>query len=105
MLGSDDSPAGRGLSHFRRAQPADSTLQNLLGVLSAKLELSSRLPVYEYEASREGHDTCAIAFRRLADQERDSFALVLACLRQHLEQTAACEPARDPATAYTGESR
>ena len=39
--------------------PPTRRCRNLLGVLSAKLELCARLPVYEWEAGSEGHDDCA----------------------------------------------
>ena len=79
---------GISINDLRGAQPADATLQNLLGVLSSKLELCSRLPIYEYEASNEGHEECAAAFRALADVERRSFNELLDALRLHLDTTA-----------------
>jgi hypothetical protein len=79
---------GTSISDLRGAQPADATLQNLLGVLSAKLELCSRLPIYEYEAGNEGHELPAAAFRRLAEIERQSFNELLECLHRHLDDTA-----------------
>jgi hypothetical protein len=88
---------GISISDLRGAQPADATLQNLLSVLSAKLELCSRLPIFEYEAGNEGHETSAAAFRALADVERRSFNELLECLRRHLEETTRPEPpARTP---------
>src|SRR5919108_5832545 len=63
---------GHSISDVRRGHPADGTLQNLLEVLTAKLELSARLPVLEYEAINEGNEACAAAFRRLAEIERRS---------------------------------
>jgi hypothetical protein len=83
---------GISISDLRGAQPADATLQNLLTVLSAKLELCSRLPIYEYEAGNEGHDSSAAAFRALAEMERRSFNDLLACLRVHLEETTRPDP-------------
>jgi len=91
----ETSSAARRLSDLRKAQPGDPTLQNLLGVLSAKLELCSRLPIYEYEAGTQGHEASVLAFRRLAEVERDSFNEILACLRQHLDVTAAGAPPKD----------
>jgi len=82
------SEATRRLGDLRRAQPADATLKNLLGVLTTKLELCAELPVFEWEAGNEGHDSCARAFRALAEEERDSCATVLECLRAHLQQAA-----------------
>jgi hypothetical protein len=88
---------GISISDLRGAQPADATLQNLLTVLSAKLELCSRLPIFEYEAGNEGHETSAAAFRALADVERKSFNDLLDCLRAHLDETAqTTPPARAP---------
>jgi hypothetical protein len=75
------------LTQLRRSQPGDSTLQNLLLVMSAKLELCGRLPIYEYEAGVEGHRACAAAFHELADIERKSFDALVVCLRGHLERT------------------
>jgi hypothetical protein len=79
---------GISISDLRGAQPADATLQNLLAVLSAKLELCSRLPIFEYEAGNEGHEAAAAAFRHLADVERRSFDELLASLRRHLDELA-----------------
>jgi hypothetical protein len=79
----------RRISDLRRAQPTDATLRNLLGVLSAKLELCASLPVYEWEAGSEGHEDCAAAFRMLAEAERQSCNEVLNRLREHLDLRAA----------------
>jgi len=87
VLHPDESNASRRLNDLRRAQPGDPTLQNLLGILSAKLELCARLPIFEYEAGSQGHEACARAFRRLGELERQSFNEVLACLRQHLDES------------------
>jgi hypothetical protein len=88
---------GRRLSELARTHPADRTLQNLLGALTAKLEMCSRLPVYEYEAASEGHDASAVAFHELAEMERRSFRNLLTCLRVHLDEAerAAGRPRRD----------
>jgi hypothetical protein len=89
MIGrTDPSEATRRLGDLRRAQPVDTTLRNLLGLLSAKLELCASLPVYEWEASSEGYDECAAAFRSLAEAERQSCAEVLDRLKEHLERRA-----------------
>jgi hypothetical protein len=77
----------RRLTDLRRAHPADATLQNLLFVLSAKLDLSTRLPVFEYEATSEGHADCARAFEVLADAERTHVAELLKILRSHVEHS------------------
>ena len=82
-------PASRRLSDVSRAHPGDVTLQNLLGVLVAKLDTCRRLPIFEYEAGSEGYAACATAFRRLADAERESVNQLLACLQDHLVETGA----------------
>jgi hypothetical protein len=84
----DPSDATRRLTDLRRAQPADATLKNLLGVLSAKLDLCASLPVFEWEAGTEGCEDCAAVFRRLAETERRSCTDVIDHLRQHLEHRA-----------------
>ena len=88
----EPSEATRRLSDLRRAQPADATLRNLLGVLNAKLELCASLPVFEWEAGSEGYEECAIAFRRLAEAERQSCSVVLDRLREHLNSRATATP-------------
>jgi hypothetical protein len=85
---SNSPTSGRRLSELARVHPADRTLQNLLGTLSAKLDMCSRLPVYEYEATTEGHDASAVAFHELAEMERRAFNNLLACLRVHLDEAA-----------------
>jgi hypothetical protein len=82
-------PASRRLSDVSRAQPGDVTLQNLLGVLVAKLDTCRRLPIFEYEAGSEGYAACSKAFRDLADAERASVNELLACLQDHLTETGA----------------
>jgi len=81
--------ASRRLSDVSRANPGDVTLQNLLGVLVAKLDTCRRLPIFEYEAGSEGYATCAKAFRELADAERESVNELLTCLQHHLADTGA----------------
>jgi hypothetical protein len=82
-------PASRRLSDVSRAHPGDVTLQNLLGVLVAKLDTCRRLPIFEYEAGSEGYAACATEFRRLADAERESVNQLLNCLQDHLVETGA----------------
>jgi len=77
------------LSDLRRSQAADTTLENLLSTLSAKIQSCTRLAVFAYEAGNEGHPALASAFRDLADTERDSFNVLLACLRTHLTEMPA----------------
>ena len=88
MVGEKPRPATtRRLADLQRELPGDATTRNLLSVLSAKLELSSRLPVFQWEAEAEGHDACAQTLRRLAEIERQSYADLLECLRRHIEAT------------------
>jgi len=81
----------RRIGDLRRAQHADATLKNLLGVVGAKLDLCSSLPVFEYEADTEGYPECAAAFHDLAEAERRSCTEVLEQLRAMLERRAAKE--------------
>lgn len=82
----ETSDVGQSLGDLRRAQPADVTLQHLLGLLSAKLELCARLPVYAWEARNEGHTERAAGLKALADVERGLCLRVLDELREHLQQ-------------------
>jgi hypothetical protein len=75
------------LAELRRAHPHDATLQNLLAVLSVKLDLSARLPVFEYEADSEGFSDTASFMSALASAERESLQDILISLRQHLDRT------------------
>jgi hypothetical protein len=101
VLDSDHSNAVRRLNELRATMPADHTLQNLLGVLNAKLELCSKLPIYEYEAVSQGHTHCVRAFQLLAERERSSFDEILATLRVHLDITAAAHKPSDVAGGVT----
>jgi hypothetical protein len=76
------------LAALRRAHPGDATLQNLLTVVSAKLDLSTRLPVFEYEADNEGYTDTASFLSALASAERESLQDVLASLRQHIDRVS-----------------
>lgn len=76
------------LAALRRAHPADATLHNLLSILTAKLDLSTRLPVFEYEADSEGFADTASFLSALASAERESVQDVLASLRQHIDRTS-----------------
>jgi len=73
---------------LRSAQPCDTTLQNLLSILTAKLDLSARLPVYEYEADSEGFTEAASFMSALASAERESVQDIVRSLRQHLDHTS-----------------
>jgi hypothetical protein len=90
-----ESTAARVLSDLRAAQPADPTLQDLVRVVSAKLELCSRLPVVEYEAARAGYRSSATALHDLALVERQSLNELLMCLRNHLEETLEPAPSEE----------
>jgi hypothetical protein len=89
---SNSPGSGRRLSDLARVHPADRTLQNLLGTLSAKLELCSRLPVFEYEAGTEDHREVALVFEHLAAQERQTFNELLICLRHYLDANVPDQP-------------
>jgi hypothetical protein len=82
-----DPPSRPTLADIARAVP-DRTLQNLLSLLSGKLELLTQLPVFEYRAADEGFTRTSEAFHALADSERQSFEELLASLRIHLDETA-----------------
>ena len=88
MLDPDDPVTLRRLSDLRRSQPTDETLKGLLGTLSTKLELCSRLPFLAYQADQEGFAEAAMAFRSLAMSERRSLEDLLQSLRYHLDRTA-----------------
>ena len=91
MLGPDDSSAVRRLNDLRATMPGDRTLQSLLGILSAKLDLCAKLPIYEYEATSQGHAHCVAAFQRMAEHERRSLEEALRALRVHLDATLATD--------------
>jgi hypothetical protein len=76
------------LAELRSAQPCDTTLQNLLSVLNAKLDLSARLPVFEYEADSEGFPEAASFMSALASAERESVQDIIRSLREHLDRTS-----------------
>jgi hypothetical protein len=76
------------LAELRSAQPCDTTLQNLLNILTAKLDLSARLPVFEYEADSEGFPEAASFMSALASAERESVQDVIRSLRLHLDRTS-----------------
>jgi len=76
------------LAELRSAQPCDTTLQNLLSILTAKLDLSARLPVFEYEADSEGFPEAASFMSALASAERESVQDVIRSLRMHLDRSS-----------------
>jgi hypothetical protein len=68
-------------------QPSDEvTLQSLLTVLSSKLELSGRLPLYAFEADKEGLDQLAHVFGEVREMERRSVELLRVALLDHLRE-------------------
>lgn len=75
------------LTELRRALPSDATLQNLVAVLTIKLDLCARLPVFEYEAESEGFTDSASFFGALASAERSSVAEIRRTLQTHLNDT------------------
>jgi hypothetical protein len=90
-----DTPVPRRLTlaDLAPSHPADRTLQNLLSLLSATLDLCSRLPIYEYEAASEGHQAAAEAFHDLAVLERRAVNGLIVRLRDHVDEVVA-EPLR-----------
>lgn len=75
---------GRRLAELRRTYPSDSTLENLLTVLRAELDLCSRLPIFAYEATTEGHEDCAAMLEALAGDKRATVDQVLAMLQAQI---------------------
>jgi hypothetical protein len=71
-------------------------MQNLVGLLHQKLEMSARLPVLAYEAEGEGHMACAELFRTFAAAEHDQILVLLEALRRCLDP--ALEKARPTQT-------
>lgn len=81
------SGSGR-LNELRRAHPYDVTLQNLLAVLTTKLDLCARLPVYEFEADNGGLADAASYFSALASAERENVYELAQSLRVHLDRAS-----------------
>jgi hypothetical protein len=96
------TPSRRGIGELRRAAPADDTTRNLLELLRCKLDLCTRLGVFELEAGSEGHDATASLFRDLAAVERDSFERLKRRLIAEMEMTA---PADRPVSTTGGRAR
>jgi len=69
----EETAPRRGIGDLRRAAPVDDTTRNLLELLRCKLDLCTRLGVFELEAGSEGHHATASLFHDLAAVERDSF--------------------------------
>jgi len=86
-IGPRQTSTAQRLNELRRAHPYDATLQNLLTLLTAKLDLSARLPVFEYEADSEGFAETASFLSALGSAERESVQDVVRSLRLHLDRT------------------
>ena len=70
-----DTARSHSLRTLRDAPGVDQTFQNLLRALTLNLELRSRLRVFEFEASQDGHAETAELFRRLRYIERQQIGL------------------------------
>lgn len=87
MLDPDDPVTVQRLSDLDRVRPANETLRALLGTLTTKIDLCTRLPYLAYQAEREGFEDAAAAFRAMALDERRSLSGLLAALKSHLDVT------------------
>jgi len=87
VLNPDDPVTVQRLSDLERVRPADETLRALLGTLTTKIDLCTRLPYFAYQADREGFEDAAAAFRDLALDERRSLSGLLTALKSHLDVT------------------
>jgi hypothetical protein len=85
---SRQSSTAQRLADLRAAHTHDVTLQNLLAIVSAKLDLSARLPIFEYEADSDGFSDTASFLAALASAERESLQEILVSLRHHMDRTA-----------------
>jgi hypothetical protein len=74
------------LNELRRAHPYDAVLHNLLAVLTTKLDLCARLPIYEFEANNEGFADTASLFNALASAEHENVRELVESLRVHLDR-------------------
>jgi hypothetical protein len=74
------------LNELRRAHPYDAALHNLLAVLTTKLDLCARLPIYEFEANNEGFADTASLFNALASAEHENVRELVESLRVHLDR-------------------
>jgi hypothetical protein len=86
------------LNELRRTHPYDSTLQNLLAILTTKLDLCARLPIYEFEADNAGLADAASFFSALASAERESVHDLAQSLRVHLDRAQGRFAAADEAS-------
>jgi hypothetical protein len=97
VLDPDDPVTLQRLSDLDRTRPADETLRALLGTLTTKIDLCTRLPFLAYQADREGFGDAAASFRAMAVQERRSLADLLVTLKCHLDLThESVSPERTP---------
>jgi hypothetical protein len=87
VLDPDDQVTLQRLSDLDRTRPTDETLRALLGTLTTKLDLCTRLPFLAYQADREGFEDAAASFRSMAVHERRALADLLVALRSHLDLT------------------
>lgn len=78
--------SARRLSELRSASPVDATLENLIRVITIKLDLCARLPIFEYEAGEEGASDCAAVFTALAAEERTQVQELVRSLHGHIER-------------------
>jgi hypothetical protein len=85
VLDPDDPVTLQRLSDLERVRPADETLRALLGTLTTKIDLCTRLPFLAYQADREGFEEAAACFRAMAIEERRSLADLLVALKSHLD--------------------
>jgi hypothetical protein len=72
------------LEHVYGDRP--KTFQNLIHLLSAKIDCASRCALYEGEARSEGFEDCAQVFSELAVKEREGINSLLECLAEHVDQ-------------------
>lgn len=74
------------LDERRRVHPYHAAPQNLLAVLTTKLDLCARLLIYEFEADNEGFADAASLFSALASAEHESVRELVESLRAHLDR-------------------
>jgi hypothetical protein len=82
------SPSAKRLTELRSALPYDATLQNLISLVTLKLDLCARLPVFAFEAESEGFEDSASFFNALATIERETVTDLLRSLQAHLDRTS-----------------
>jgi hypothetical protein len=72
------------LEHVLGDRP--KTFQNLIHLLSAKIDCPARCALYDGEARSEGFEDCAQVFSGLAVKEREGINSLLECLAEHVDQ-------------------